>query len=237
MIASIAKTILEKVVDKYTDIVRIARNKVEEDKYRSDEAFPFVSFLSADGDFDERYAKEGVTYSKVIPNEISYYEFQKMLETLEESEKYFLESCFSLDESEAFYLKNSWNQDQQNKATEILGTFGYNKRYIVNIRGAAKMPIEVRVHCRTEIECEEIVLKVVGNLQRDFVANNMQGKIYCERFGNTDWISNIGDYFVSFVFVTFILDVAGEVIESPHIGGVKNIVSNSIFSGGGYGKL
>ncbi|HPO48695.1 MAG TPA: hypothetical protein PLO89_00065 [Spirochaetota bacterium] len=218
MIATITKDFIEKIVNEHTDIIRIARNRSDERMYLSDNALPFVSLITANGLFDERMAKEGVTYNKSIPTEFSYYDFQTILSKLDDGKKDLLNALYTLDESGNFYqMIEDISKEAKESLKGILGEFGYGKKHQCNIRGAAQLPIEVRVFSKSERESEEILKKICSNIPFQWTFEGVEGKIMIDKFGSSDWSDDIKDFNLSWALIDFYMDIISKSVEIPTI--------------------
>ncbi|OHD13236.1 MAG: hypothetical protein A2Y41_07855 [Spirochaetes bacterium GWB1_36_13] len=216
MIASITKDFLEKIIGQHTDIVRIARNRQDEQAYINDNAQPFVSLISANGIFDERMAKEGITYNKPIPTEFSDYDFQTILAKVDDGKKSLLNALYELDETGTFYKQiENISKEAKESLKGILGEFGYGKKYQCNIRGAANLPIEVRVFAKSERESEDTLKSIIANVPFQWIHEGVEGKILMDKFGGSDWSDDIKDFSLSWCLIDFYLDIISKSVEIP----------------------
>lgn len=229
MISSEAKDFLTNIINIHAKtlnekFVETVIHKDEEDKKLNDKSFPFVSLLTADGDFDERFAKTS-RYKKPIPESLFPEDYKKLSFNVKEEDKEAFADAYSLNENEDLYLLNDLSADEKNRLIGILTDFGYNKLYSINIRGAAKCQIEIRVWTDKEKDSNKILRDIVRNIPDKWRLGDFEGKITIGKNGTSDWISsknsnvtsNLRGCVLSFCYVDFYMDVGTDPEELPTV--------------------
>ena len=227
MIGFEAKQFLTTIIKKFSKthnekILKIVTHKDEEDKLLNDKAFPFVSLLTADGDFDERFAKT-VHFNKRIPQSLYPDEYKRFLFNIKEEDKEAFSDSYSLNTTEDLYLINDLSDDEKKRLNRIMSEFGYNKGYSIDIRGAIKCPVEIRVWTEKERDSNTILKNIIRNIPLKWYLDYYEGKIMIARNGSSDWISsrnqnvtsNLRGCVLSYCYVDFYMDIGTDPVEIP----------------------
>lgn len=92
-----------------------------------------------------------------------------------------------------------------------------DKKYECFVRTTVRLPIEIRSFAYTERESNFILKNIVRNLPTAFIVEDFEGAIKIGKTGLSDWLGTISEYFLSYCYVEFILDLSTDKKEIPVI--------------------
>lgn len=225
-IEKIIKSHAGRVKDKAVSIVRL---KGDEDKKIFEKGFPFVSLLSADGDFDEREKTAELQFDIPIPESMGAVEFADVSAKLKVDDRDIFQNIYVRDGD--VYKKKTLISDEKSSLISMLKPLGYNLKYRAYIRGAVKYLLEIRVFCETEEQSQKLLRDIVRNIPDMWKLNGYEGKILITKHGSSDWSSNVRDCVLSYCYVEFYMDVGTDPVVIPTVVTAKMLRKGGIING------
>ena len=222
MLSFEAKNFIEDIIKKHSyknqkgQAIKVVRDMKEEQKLLSNKQFPFVSLLTADGTIDERMAKT-IKWTEKIPEKIFKSEYNLIISKLNSEKSDYFKTFYTLRDDKELYELNRLTDLEMKELINILEPLGYNKKYQSTIRGAVKLPIEIRVFAITERESNQILLDICRNMPFDWIVGYFQGKIMLGTIAQSDWTTSLSDCVLSSCVAELYMDIGTDREELPTI--------------------